>query len=68
MLKKILSGAVFVLLVIGFWNLFELLYCSFITHSEFQFNTVSNSIVPMSVGIIAYLLLFVLSVAKSKKK
>lgn len=56
--KKVLYGILFEVLVVGFWNLFEYIYCVFITGSGYVF-TASDIIYPGVLGIVVYLVMFV---------
>ena len=58
MKKIIVLIALFIVLFIGFWNLFDFLYSTLITHSEYQFSVVSDLVLPLVIGAIMGCLLF----------
>ncbi|MBQ7060668.1 MAG: hypothetical protein IJM85_02675 [Clostridia bacterium] len=53
MLKnKIIPFVLFVLLVIGFWNLADFLFTKFIVREQYQFQTVYDLLIPLTVGAV----------------
>ena len=48
----------FIVLFLGLWNLFDYLYSTLITHSEYQFSVVSDLILPLVISVIMGCLLF----------
>ena len=57
MKKKILTGVIGTALVLGFWTLFDFLYCTLITRSDFTFEIGSNLILPLVVGLVMFFVL-----------
>ncbi len=56
--KKVLYGVLFAAVFVGLWNLFEYIYCVFITKSGYVFKA-TDIIFPLVIGIAIYLVLFV---------
>ena len=53
MLKnKIIPFVLFVLLVIGFWNLADFLFTKLIVREQYQFQTVYDLLIPLTVGAV----------------
>ncbi len=55
--KKVLTGLIGIALVLGFWTLFDYLYCTLITRSGFTFEIGSNLILPLVVGVVMFFVL-----------
>lgn len=51
MKRKAFEISLFIILVIGFWNFFEFLYCKFITNSAFSFGVGTNILFPLVIGV-----------------
>lgn len=68
MARKIVLGVLFVILVVCFWNLFEFFYDAVIAHIPYRFEFGTSIAVPMAVGMIVYLVIFITDIFKKKKR
>ena len=52
MKRKVFEMSLFIIMVIGFWNLFEFLYCKFITNSAFSFEVGTSILLPLVTAVV----------------
>lgn len=57
MKKRIITAVVGIVLMLGFWNLLEFLYLTFITRSGFSFDFGTNILIPLVIGIVIFCVL-----------
>ncbi len=55
--KRIITGVVGTVLVVGFWMLLDFLYTTLITRSGFTFEWGSDIIIPLVVGMVVFFVL-----------
>ncbi len=66
MAKKILWFVFYMVLCVGLYNLFDFLWKTFITKSGYQFIFASNLFIPLTTGIVVWLVMFVFQNKKKK--
>ena len=66
MAKKILYLVFYIALCVGFYNLFDFLVETFITKNGYQFVFSSNLLIPITTGVVVWLIMFVLQNKKQK--
>lgn len=50
--NKYVAFALFVVVVLVFWNILDYLYSAFITHGQYSFSTYADLIIPLAPAIV----------------
>ncbi len=66
--KKVLSGILFVVILIVIWNLFDLIWQTWFTRNGYTFSMQYHILYPVGLGVFVFLVMFVFTVARNKKK
>ena len=67
-IKTVLGGVVFVVILIGLWNLFDFIWKTWINGSGYLFSSSYHILYPLGIGVVLYLILFVFHTVKNKNK
>ena len=67
-IKTVLVGVLFVALWIGLWNLFDFIWKTWINRSGYQFSSSYHILYPLGIGVVMYLILFVVNTVRNKNK
>ena len=67
-IKTVLGGVLFAAIVIGFWNLFDFIWKTWINGSGYQFSLSYHIFYPLGIGVVMYLILFVINTVRNKNK
>ena len=67
-IKTVLGGVLFVVICIGLWNLFDLIWKTWINGSGYQFSSSYHILYPLGIGVVMYLILFVVNTVRNKNK
>ena len=67
-MKTVLSGVLFVGICIGLWNLFDFIWKTWINSSGYRFSSLYHIFYPLGIGVVMYLLLFVIHTVRNKNK
>ena len=65
-IKTVLGGVLFVVIVIGLWNLFDFIWKTLINGSGYQFSTSYNILYPLGICVVIYVILFVFNTVRNK--
>ena len=67
-IKTVLGGVLFVAIVIGLWNVFDFIWKTWINGSGYQFSSSYHILYPLGIGVVMYLILFVVNTVRNKNK
>ena len=67
-IKTVLSGVLFVAVWIGLWNLFDFIWKTLINGSGYQFSSSYHILYPLGIGVVLYLIFFVVNTVRNKNK
>ena len=67
-IKTVLGCVLFAAIVIGFWNLFDFIWKTWINGSGYQFSSSYHILYPLGIGVVMYLILFVINTVRNKNK
>ena len=67
-IKTVLGGVLFVVIVIGLWNLFDFIWKTWINGSGYIFSSTYHILYPLGIGVVIYLILFAVNTVRRKNK
>ena len=67
-IKTVFGGVLFVVIVIGLWNLFDFIWKTWINGSGYHFSASYHILYPLGIGTVVYLLIFVFNTVRKKNK
>ena len=67
-IKTVLGGVLFVVIWIGLWNLFDFIWKTWLNGSGYHFSLSYHILYPLGIGVVIYLILFVVNTVKKKNK
>lgn len=67
-MKTVLGGVLYVGIWIGLWNLFDYIWKTWINSSGYRFTVSYHILYPLGIGIVSFVILFVIQNVRNKSK